>query len=392
MKERFCILLVDDDPKDIHLLSVLLQESGYVVESAMNGQEALAWINRKLFDLILLDVMLPDIDGYDICKRLKSIPTTRSIPVIFLTAKTDPPSVIKGFQLGAVDYLTKPFQREELLARVKIHLALLEQQQTLDKYADLLEEKNRELAQKNKQLEEANASKDTFFSIIAHDVKSPLTGFLSFAQILRHVQNIGHEHFQELVTHFQQSAERLLALLDNLLTWAQIQRGTIEFMPQRINLQCCAASVLGLFRQNAQQKNIALDNALPQDVWVEADANILETILRNLLSNALKFTPSGGRVELRAVSDNAAVKIMVTDTGVGLSEENAANLFLIGKRIRQTGTAGEKGTGLGLLLCKEFVAKHGGTIGVDSTLHHGTTVWFTLPRSETDEHGCSSVR
>ena len=240
MKERFCILLVDDDPKDIHLLSVLLQESGYVVESAMNGQEALAWINRKLFDLILLDVMLPDIDGYDICKRLKSIPTTRSIPVIFLTAKTDPASVIKGFQLGAVDYLTKPFQREELLARVKIHLALVEQQQTLDKYADLLEEKNRELAQKNKQLQEANASKDAFFSIIAHDVKSPLTGFLSFAQILRHVQNIGHEHFQELVTHFQQSAERLLALLDNLLTWAQIQRGTIEFMPQRINLQCSA--------------------------------------------------------------------------------------------------------------------------------------------------------
>ena len=268
------------------------------------------------------------------------------------------------------------------MARVKMHLALVEQQQTLDKYADLLEEKNRELAQKNKQLEEANASKDTFFSIIAHDVKSPLAGFLSFAQLLRHVQNIGQDQFQELVTHFQQSAERLLALLENLLTWAQIQRGTIEFMPQRINLQLCAASVAGLFHQNATQKNIALDNALSHDIWVNADANILETILRNLLSNALKFTPSGGRVELRAVCDAAAVKVMVTDTGVGLSEENAANLFLVGKRSRQTGTAGEKGTGLGLILCKEFVEKHGGKIGVESTLHHGTTVWFTLPRSD----------
>lgn len=382
MKEQFCILIVDDEPNDIHMLGVVLQESGYLVEFAMSGHEALTWINRKPFDLILLDVMLPDIDGYDICKRLKSMPSTRGIPVIFLTAKTDPTSVVKGLQLGAVDYLSKPFQREELLARVKMHLALVEQQQTLDKYADLLEEKNRELAQKNKLLEEVNASKDTFFSIIAHDVKSPLAGFLSFAQLLRHVQNIGHDQFQELVTHFQQSAERLLALLENLLTWAQIQRGTMAFMPQRINLQRCAASVVGLFHQNATQKNIALDNALSQDVWVDADANILETILRNLLSNALKFTPSGGRVELRAVCDAAAVKVMVTDTGIGLSEENAANLFLVGKRSRQTGTAGEKGTGLGLILCKEFVEKHGGKIGVESTLHHGTTVWFTLPRSD----------
>jgi len=379
MTEQFCILIVDDEPKNIQLLGILLQESGYAVEFAMSGSETLAWVNRKTFHLILLDVMLPDIDGYDICKRLKSNPNTRSIPIIFLTAKSNPESIVKGFRIGAVDYVTKPFQREELLARVKMHLELVGQQRALDKYADLLEEKNLELKQKNAQLEELNASKDTFFSIIAHDVKSPLAGFLSFAELLRNLDHIGHEQFQELVTHFQQSAERLLALLENLLTWAQIQRGTIQFMPQQFDLRTCAESVCGLFRQTARQKGIELQNRLQQVMLIEADRDILETILRNLLSNALKFTPSGGHVELRAACENAMVRVMVSDTGIGISEENIANLFQIGKKIKKVGTAGEKGTGLGLILCKEFVEKHGGNIGVESQLEHGTTIWFTLP-------------
>ena len=379
MTEPFSILIADNDPESSAHSGALLQESGYAIEVVRNGRDALNLANAKPFDLILLDVMMPDIAGYDVCKRLKSHPNTRGIPVIFLTAKTDAKSIARGFRIGAVDYIAKPFQREELLARVKMHLEFASQQRALDKYADLLEEKNLELKQKNAQLEELNASKDTFFSIIAHDVKSPLAGFLSFAELLRNLSSIKHEQFQELVTHFRQSAEHLLALLENLLTWAQIQRGTIEFSPQRLNLRMRVESAITLLRQNAEQKEIALKNALQQDIELDADLNMLETILRNLLSNAIKFTPRGGQIEIRAACDDASVKVMVSDTGIGVSEENVAGVFRIGKKVKKLGTAGEKGTGLGLVLCKEFVEKHGGKIGLESQVNHGTTVWFTLP-------------
>lgn len=379
MTEPFSILIADNDPESSAHSGTLLQESGYAVEVVRNGRDALNLANANPVDLILLDVMMPDIAGYDVCKRLKSHPNTRGIPVIFLTAKNDAKSIARGFRIGAVDFIAKPFQREELLARVKMHLEFVNQQRALDKYADLLEEKNLELKQKNAQLEELNASKDTFFSIIAHDVKSPLAGFLSFAELLRNLSSIKHEQFQELVTHFRQSAEHLLALLENLLTWAQIQRGTIEFSPQRLNLRMRIESALNLLRQNAEQKQIALSNTLQQDIMLEADVNMLETVLRNLLSNAIKFTPRGGRVEIHAACDGASIKVMVSDTGIGVSEENAANVFRIGKKVKKLGTAGEKGTGLGLVLCKEFVEKHGGKIGIESQVNLGTTVWFTLP-------------
>ena len=380
-QDKPCILLVDDEPKNIQLLGNLLREYGYTIEFATSGMDALRWLSMRLFDLILLDIMMPEMDGYDVCKRLKSNPITRGIPVIFLTAKTDAEGIARGFSLGAVDYVTKPFQKEELLARVKTHLTLQEQQRTLDRYADLLEEKNLELRQKNLRLEESNANKDKFFSLIAHDLKSPMTGFLSLAELFENTDNMQPEQFKEFIRQFRASAENLFQLLENLLTWARIQRGLIEHAPQRANLGDIIHQNVALMAQNARQKKIALVNSVAQEVFVYADTHMLEAIIRNLLSNALKFTKPGGSVDITTADAGDFVTVSVSDNGIGMTEEKCAKLFQIGMKIQSKGTADEKGTGLGLILCKEFVEKNGGAIGVESRPERGTTVWFTLPKT-----------
>ena len=377
-QEKPCILLVDDEPKNIQLLGNLLREYGYAIEFATSGMDALRWLSMRLFDLILLDIMMPEMDGYDVCKRLKSNPITRGIPIIFLTAKTDAEGIARGFSLGAVDYVTKPFQKEELFARVKTHLTLQEQQRTLDRYADLLEEKNLELRQKNLRLEESNANKDKFFSLIAHDLKSPMTGFLSLAELFENTDDMQPEQFKEFIRQFRASAENLFQLLENLLTWARIQRGLIEHAPQRVNLGDMIHQNIALMAQNARQKKIALVNSVAREVFVYADTHMLEAIIRNLLSNALKFTKPGGSIEVTTTDAGDFVTVSVSDNGIGMTEEKCAKLFRVGAKIQSKGTSDEKGTGLGLILCKEFVEKNGGAIGVESRPERGTTVWFTL--------------
>ncbi len=380
-QDKPCILLVDDEPKNIQLLGNLLREYGYTIEFATSGMDALRWLSMRLFDLILLDIMMPEMDGYDVCKRLKSNPITRGIPVIFLTARTDAEGIARGFSLGAVDYVTKPFQKEELLARVKTHLTLQEQQRTLDRYADLLEEKNLELRQKNLRLEESNANKDKFFSLIAHDLKSPMTGFLSLAELFENTDNMQPEQFKEFIRQFRASAENLFQLLENLLTWARIQRGLIGHAPQWANLGDIIHQNVALMAQNARQKKIVLVNSVAQEVFVYADTHMLEAVIRNLLSNALKFTKPGGNVDITTADAGDFVTVSISDNGIGMTEEKCAKLFRVGAKIQSKGTADEKGTGLGLILCKEFVEKNGGSIGVESRPERGTTVWFTLPKT-----------
>jgi two-component system sensor histidine kinase/response regulator len=373
------ILLVDDEPKNIQLLGNLLQQQGYAVEFATSGEEAIQWVNTRTFDLILLDVMMPEMDGYEVGQRLKSHPATREIPVIFLTAKTDTESVVRGFNLGAVDYVTKPFQQQELLARVRTHVALVNQRRILDKYAALLEERNLELRQKNDQLEELNTSNDKFFSIIAHDLKSPLSSFLGFADILEMLPTKTQDQVEEIVGQFRTSAKNLFALLENLLTWSRLQRGMVEYLPQALNIKDFVARNVNLLSPNAAQKQITLHNRVLQDIVVSADLYMLDAVIRNLLSNAIKFTGAGGAVEISATVAEAMVTVAVADTGMGIPEEKLGKLFRIDAKFKHRGTAGEAGTGLGLILCKEFVEKNGGSIRVESQLGKGATFFFTLP-------------
>lgn len=352
------ILLADDHPDILQAFVVFLESIDFEIVIARDGAEAIERACRVRPDIILLDVLMPDVDGFETCRRLKADPRTRDIPVIFMTALSDPVDKVRGFEAGGVDYVTKPLHYDEVLARLKAHLTIRAQQ---------------------RQLEAVNAAKDKFFSIIAHDLKSPVAGFLGLAGLLEDIERLTPDKVQRLTRQFRQSAEQLLALLDNLLTWSRLQRGLIECQPERIPIKMLVERSLSVLNIAATQKRITMQDDIPPELLVYGDMNMLDTVIRNALSNAIKFTPPGGTITVRAVRNDGMVCVSITDTGIGIPADKLPELFRLDAKTQRAGTAGEQGTGLGLLLCKEFIEKNGGSISIESQEHHGSTVSFTIP-------------
>ncbi|GAK61277.1 response regulator receiver sensor signal transduction histidine kinase [Candidatus Vecturithrix granuli] len=389
------ILIVDDNTTNLNVLLDYLHDVGYKVLIAPNGEQALQQMQHVSPDLILLDVMMPGIDGFETCQRLKDKEKTKDIPVIFMTALTDTVDKIRGFAVGGVDYITKPFQHEEVLARVNAHLTIRNLQQELqkknedlEKYADLLagrnaqlHEKNLELDEKNAQLKILNADKDKFFSIIAHDLRNPLGALRELPQIIiENIETYTRDELIRMILLQRDAAKNLFALLENLLTWSRIQRGMIEYQPQQLNLEHVIARNISLMKPQAEQKQIRLTSLVQEHIPILADYNMIDTVIRNLISNALKFTKEGGSIEVSIAHNDEFAEIAVADTGIGIKEQYIAKLFRIDEQYRRIGTANEKGTGLGLILCKEFVEKHGGRIWVESEVGKGSIFRFTLSK------------
>lgn len=353
------VLIVDDVPENIKIVASILHKQGYKLFFATNGSDALDTLNVEPVDLILLDVMMPGMDGFQVCEQLKQNPETHDIPVIFLTARTDTEGILKGFTLGAVDFVTKPFNSAELLARVKTHLSLRRAKQELQK---------------------ANSTKDKFFSIIAHDLRSPFTALLGLAElIVTKIDIYKKEELRRIAHELQTSAKAVHTLLENLLTWSRIQRNAIEYFPEKVSLGEIVTHNILLFQGGATHKEISMSSHISDELMVYADYHMIDTILRNLLSNALKFTESGGNIEISSHTNQNTVEILVSDTGIGIPEQDIAGLFRIDVRHSHPGTAGEKGTGLGLILCKDLVEKNGGEIWVESEIGKGSTFKFSLP-------------
>jgi signal transduction histidine kinase len=388
------ILAVDDTPENLGVLFDYLDEVGFTVLLVQNGENALKQAEENLPDLILLDIMMPDLDGFEVCRRLKASKLTRDIPVIFMTALSDTADKVRGFAAGGVDYITKPLQHEEVVERVRTHTTirrlqreLQEKNTILQEYVELLAEKNTELDEKNALLEKVNASKDRFFSIISHDLRSPFVGLLGLTQLIsEEFEQYSREKLHTIVTKLHKSTENLYALIENLLTWSRLQRGMIECRPQPIIMRDAVQRTINILNANAEQKAITLSNAIATDVVGYADSKMLDTVLRNLISNALKFTNKDGTITISLEQQEEILKIAVADTGIGISREHLSKLFRIDSKYTRTGTANERGTGLGLILCKEFVERNGGAIEVESKEGSGTTFSFTLPVAPTKQN------
>jgi two-component system sensor histidine kinase/response regulator len=367
------ILLVDDSPTNLHVLLSYLKDSGFETLIARSGEGALRQVEYAQPDIILLDVMMPGIDGFETCRRLKNNEATREIPILFMTALSDTVDKVRGFEAGGVDYITKPLQHEEVLARINTHLMIRNLQ--------------KQLQEKNRELRELNASKDKFFSIIAHDLRNPFAALLGFTRMAAEgLQNWSRDEIQRMVEDLGNSAETLYELLENLLNWSRLQRGVMEYFPDLVDIAYTVERNMELFATIARQKKITLTSSLEPEIFVFADGKMIDTVIRNLLSNALKFTNAGGNIEISAAYDDSEITIAVADTGVGIPEADLPKLFQLDVKYSNVGTAGEQGTGLGLLLCRDLIEKNQGTIWVESTIGVGTTFKFTLPL-EMEEEG-----
>nr|WP_321356526.1 hybrid sensor histidine kinase/response regulator [uncultured Draconibacterium sp.] len=353
------ILIVDDVPKNIQVLGTLLAKVECELAVAMNGQQALDTVERVKPDLILLDVMMPIMDGHETCRRLKSNEATKDIPIIFLSAKTETEDIVEGFNLGAVDYVAKPFIGKELIARVKTHLTLRKTQQTLS--------------------EEVH-SKNKFFSIMSHDLRGAFGIITNFVQLIQEGgEFLTPEEKDELLNDIQTTSTNTLELLENLLKWARSQTGAIKFLPENLILACLFDDISRNHANIAQAKDIKIIASEKEDLVVYGDRNMILLIIRNLVSNAIKFTNKGGQISISAKKSGEMIKIVVADTGIGIAPDKINKLFSIDAKTTSNGTANEQGHGLGLVLCKEFVKINGGEIGIESDTGKGTQVWFTLP-------------
>jgi signal transduction histidine kinase len=262
--------------------------------------------------------------------------------------------------------------------RKKIEETLRQSNENLQQQITERKRAEEALRESEQQLRELNASKDKFFSILAHDLKNPLASFVVYVNLLENFAERGAEERKKLIQMFKVSAENLCGLLENLLTWARIQQGRLAPSLRQISIWPIVAQNVKLLTPNASQKQIMLNNLVPQECSVSADFDMLNTVVRNLLANAIKFTNTGGAVSIAGIPDGDMVKVVVSDTGIGIPVEKLSNLFRIDAKYQRAGTAGEKGTGLGLILCKEFVEKQGGHIWAESEVGKGSTFAFTL--------------
>lgn len=378
------ILIVDDIGENLQVLGNILSKEGFDTSFALNGKLALSVIEETLPDLILLDIAMPVMDGFEVCRILKSSERTREIPIIFLTAKTEVDNMVHGFSLGADDYVTKPFNTLELLARVKAHIELKKSKDTILEQNKELSNLVNQLSKSNEELNKLNASKDKFFSIIAHDLKGPVGNLNSFLNFMTDQSDkISKEEFQKDLILLQSSSKKIKDLLENLLTWSRSQRGDIQYNPDNFDLQRLIQSNMLLFESSVNNKKISLLNKVQSGIAGYFDYEMIKTVFRNLISNAIKYTNTNGSITISSRELDTFIEITIEDTGTGMNYSMSQNLFRIDvKHFSTDGTNGEKGTGLGLILCKEFIDKHGGKIWVESEEGKGSKFKFTIPKSK----------
>lgn len=353
------ILIIDDNPMNLLLTSKILEGFGYQTRTAESGNEGLMQIEKEMPSLILLDISMPEMDGYEVCEEIKKNEKWSEIPIIFLTANTLTEDLVKGFQKGGVDYITKPFKSEELFVRVKTHL-------------DLFESRN-EILKMNRQ-------RDKLYSIIAHDIRSPLSGILQTVDAIdQGYFDPSSSDFREIIHHLKERTKETSTLLTSLLQWSRVKSDKFEMQPTESNVYVIVSSCIQLLNATAENKNINIHFDSDENAVAWCDEVSIHTVIRNLISNAIKFTNSNGSIWIRTNRTNCKLRIEIIDSGVGMAEETIKKIFDKNEHFTSTGTNNEQGTGLGLMLVKEFVEKNNGVIKVESVIGKGSTFVIELP-------------
>ena len=364
---EYKILIVDDVMSNVLLLKVLLTNEKFAIATASNGRQALEQVEKENPDLVLLDVMMPDMSGFEVAQHLKSNPNTADIPIIFLTALNSTADIVKGFQVGANDFISKPCNKEELIIRVTHQISLVAAK--------------RLILSKTEELQRTIAGRDKLYSVIAHDLRSPMGSIKMVLNMLilnLPSEKIGAEMY-ELLTMANQTTEDVFSLLDNLLKWTKSQIGKLNVVYQDVDLVEVTDGVIEIFSMVASLKKIRIREMKPEKMMVNADIDMLKTVVRNLLSNAIKFSKENSEVLVKMEEVDGMAVVSVQDYGCGISEEGQKKLLHTDTHFSTFGTNNEEGSGLGLLLCKDFVVKNGGKLWFTSKEGEGSIFSFSIP-------------
>ncbi|MCQ4914336.1 response regulator [Bacteroides nordii] len=364
---EYKILIVDDVMSNVLLLKVLLTNEKFQIATASNGRQALDQVIKEKPDLVLLDVMMPDMSGFEVSQQLKANPETAEIPIIFLTALNSTADIVKGFQVGGNDFISKPFNKEELIIRVTHQISLIAAK--------------RIIVAQTEELRKTIIGRDKLYSVIAHDLRSPMGSIKMVLNMLilnLPSDTIGPEMY-ELLTMANQTTEDVFSLLDNLLKWTKSQIGKLKVVYQDIDMVEVTEGVIEIFSMVAELKKISIRLETPSKLEVYADIDMIKTVIRNLLSNAIKFSNEETEILVTVQEQEGMAVVSVKDSGCGIDEENQKKLLHTDTHFSTFGTNNEEGSGLGLLLCQDFVIKNGGRLWFTSVKGEGSTFSFSIP-------------
>ncbi|BDD04899.1 hybrid sensor histidine kinase/response regulator [Aureibacter tunicatorum] len=356
------ILIIDDISQNVQIAANILKDDNYNITYALSGRMALEKMKRISIDLILLDIMMPDMNGFELCSILKANPETSEIPIIFLTAKADIDNISKGFSLGAVDYITKPFNGNELRARVKTHL---------------------NLKQAKESLEQANFFKNQLLSIIGHDLRGLVGNTNTLFQMAELTFEKSPEKAKKFLSLGKESAANILVTLENLLEWGRIDNLDSNFDLRKNNIlesiNCCVV----LLKNIAKNKNINIivkQNC--ESDFALFDKRMIDTVIRNLIANAIKFSKEDSEIHLTVKDQESYLEVTVKDYGIGMTESKLSQINDFGKAATsEDGTSGEVGFGLGMQIVNKFLEQHDTKLKVTSQLDQGTSCIFKLQKA-----------
>ncbi|MCH8157509.1 MAG: hybrid sensor histidine kinase/response regulator [Nitrospinae bacterium] len=369
------VLLVDDTPENLDILRKALDREGYEISIVSSGELALEVVPKFKPDLILLDIMMPGMDGYETCRQLKKNPRTSDIPIIFITAKIEADDVVQAFQTGGADYVTKPFQHKEVCARVRTQLelrSLMKQKENLIK----------DLGEKNERLVELDDLKNRFLGMAAHDLRNPLATIKGFSTLLIDADDsFPKEEQEDFLKTIKSVSEHMLTLVNDLLDYSVIESGNLNIEKELGSMKDLVIERIRVNQFLAEPKGISIQKSLCDLPEFEFDRNRIIQVLDNLIGNAVKFSPKGSTVHVSARLQEGQVRVTVKDEGPGISVEDQKLLFEGFQKLSARPTGGEKSTGLGLAIVKKMTEAHGGTLSVDSRLGEGSEFSFTLPMS-----------
>jgi two-component system sensor histidine kinase/response regulator len=391
MMEKQIILCVDDEEIILEALQEQLDSyfgEEYIVETSDSGDDALEFFQEMTsqglqIPIIISDYIMPGMKGDELLKEIHKLsPDSLKILLTGQASIEGISNAINNAQLYR--YIAKPWDKDDLVLTVKEAIKSFLQNIKIEKQNKellilnaSLEEK---VVQRTKELSIANASKDKFFSIIAHDLKSPFNALMGLSEIMiDHWDDMSDIDKIDFIKNINTSSRNTFNLLQNLLEWSRSQTDRVEVNPSTFSPYQVIHENVNVLYQHADNKSITLKISIPQDYRCFADKNMISTVFRNLISNSIKFTNEKGLIEISVLQKDELLQFCIADNGIGMSEKTRTNLFNITEKVQRTGTANETGTGLGLILCKEFIEKNGGTIFVTSKPDLGSKFYFTIP-------------